>query len=315
MFLKNTINVFASNFTLTYRLLLYKLLIGAICIAIGFATVLPLLEPVMIDMQAANVFETASLITQSFADSTLFSDTVSAEILQTINTVHEILIYHSSSLLAMYFGFALLLILWYFGSAAIDIALCEVIHFFCKQKSRRSLMACFISRFVDVCKYTLFKMFIILPVEICIIALSVFVYVFNIGGFFSTSIAILLIFGLYPLKEVYVTCFAPCLICSGKGLFASFKHGVLLSLTKGVKVYSTHLFVLICGAIFCFMASLISLGALTIYAFAIFSIYKKCLSFVIYYNLEGVRFYSDSETIVTPYIVKVQEDDYTVDLL
>lgn len=315
MFLKNTINVFASNFTLTYRLLLYKIIIGAFCIAIGFATVLPLLEPVMLDMQGAGVFETASLITQSFADSTLFSDTVSAEILQTLNTVQEILVYHSSSLLAMYIGFALLVLLWYLGSAAIDIALCEVIHFFCKQKSRRSLMACFISRFVDVCKYTFFKMFLILPVEICIIALSVAIYMFNIGGFFSTSIAILLLFGLFPLKDVFTTCFAPCLICSGKGLFASFKHGVELSLSKGVKVYSTHLFVLICGTIFCFAASLVSLGALSLYAFAIFSIYKKCLSFVIYYNLEGMRFYSDSETIVTPYIVKVQEGDYTVDLL
>lgn len=315
MFLKNTINVFASNFTLTYRLLLYKLIIGVLCIAIGFATVLPLLEPVMLDMQAAGVLETASLITQSFADSTLFSDTVSAEVLQTVNTVRDILIYHSSSLFAIYVAFAFLVILWYFGSAAIDIALCEVIHFFCKQKSRRSLMACFISRFVEVCKYTFFKMFIILPVEICIIALSVAVYVFNIGGFFSTSIAILLLFGLYPLKDVFVTCFAPCFICSGKGVFASFKHGITLSLSKGVKVYSTNLFVMICGAIFCLMASLVSLGALTIYAFAIFSVYKKCLSFVIYYNLEGMRFYSDSETIVTPYIVKVQEGDYTVDLL
>ncbi len=315
MFLKNTVNVFASNFTLTYRLLLYKLLVFALCIAIGFATVLPLLVPVVEDMQSAGVFETASLITQSFADSTLFSDSVSVEILQTVHTVRDILIYHSESLLSMYVGFAILLLFWYFCSAAIDVAICEVIHFFCKQKSRRSLMACFISRFVEVSKYTVFKMFLILPVEICVIALSLLVYIFNIGGIFSTSIAILLLFGLFPLKDVFVTCFIPSLVCSGKGLFASFKHGLNLSLSKGIKIYSTHLCVLICGAIFCLMTSIVSLGALTIYSFAVFSIYKKCLSFVIYYNLEGMRFYSDSETIVTPYIVKVQEGDYTVDLL
>ncbi len=315
MFLKNTINVFASNFTLTYRLLLYKLFIAALCIAIGFATILPLLQPVVSDMQAAGVFETASLITQSFADMTLFSENVSTEVIHAVNTVRDILVYYSSSLLAIYVAFACLLLFWYLASATIDIALCEVIHFFCKQKSRRSLMACFISRFVEVCKYTIFKMFIILPVEICIIALALFIYIFNIGGLLSTSIAILLIFGLFPLKDVFTTCFAPTFICSGKGVFSSFKHGMNLSLTKGIKIYSTHLFVLICGAVFCFMASIVSLGALTIYAFAMFSIYKKCLSFVIYYNLEGMRFYCDSETIVTPYIVKIQEGDYIVDLL
>ncbi|MFI3167632.1 MAG: hypothetical protein R3Y32_05885 [Bacillota bacterium] len=315
MYLKNTFNVFSSNFTLTFKLLFYKFIVASICVGIGFATILPLFEPVVYDMQQAGVFDTVALLSQSVSDFTLFSDSVSAELLLSITAIKEILIYHSSSLMAIYLGFGVLLLIWYLCSSAIDVAMCEVINFFCKQKTKRSLVACFITRFVEVCKYTFFKLFLILPVEIFIFILAGAVYVFNIGGIFSTSLAITVIYILIPLKNQFTCLFAPCLVNSSDGVFKSFKRGYALSLSKGVKVYSSNLFIMIMGIMFCTIASISSLGALSLYSFAIYAVFYKCYTMTLYYNLAGVRFYSDSETIVTPYIVKVQEGDYVIDLL
>ncbi len=315
MFLKNTFNVFSSNFTLTFRLLGYKIIVAMLCFAIGFATILPLFEPVVFDMYEAGVFEIGAILSESASESTLFSESVSAEVFSTINTARDILIAHADSLMNIYLGFCILVLIWYLSSSAIDIAMCEVINFFCKQKTKRSLVACFISRFDDVCKFTFFKLFLILPVELCIFAIAGGIYFFGIGGIFSTYLAIIALYALIPLKNVCTCLFAPCLIYNNQGVFASFKHGIQLAFSKGVKVYSSNVFILIIGAIFCMLASFVSLGALALYAFTIYSVYYKCYAWVVFYNIEGVRFYSDSETIVTPYIVKVQEGDYTVDLL
>lgn len=315
MFLKNTFNVFSSNFTLTFRLLLFKIFVALSCVAIGFATILPLLEPVAQDMQSAGVFDVFALISSSVKDSTLFTDSVSAQILQTFVIASDILAFYADSLIAIYFALALLVLIWYLGSSAIDVAICEVINYFCKQKSKRSLLACFISRFVDVCKYTFFKLFLILPIEICIFALAFFTYIWGVGGIFSTTLSFAIIYALLPLKDVFTCLLAPRLVNSNEGIFASFKHGCKLSLSKWVKVYSTNLFIMIVGMTFCFLAGTISFGALAIIAFPIYMVFYKCYTMVLYYNLEGVRFYSDSETIVTPYILKIQEGDYTVDLL
>ncbi len=315
MFFKHTFNVFSSNFTLTFKLLAYKILLAGFCLVIGFATILPLFEPVILDMEYAGIFDVAGLVSSSIQDFTLFSDSVSAEVLNAFTATKEILVIHASNLSSIYFGLAVLLLIWYIASAAIDIAMCEVINFFCKQKSKRSLVACFISRLVDVCKYAFFKLFLILPVELCIFGLGAFIYLFNIGGFFSTTLAIALIYVLIPLKNQFTCMLAPCLVSDNSGVFASFRKSCDLAFSKGVKVYSSNLFILILGMMFCFVASISSLGALALYAFAIYAVFYKCYTMVLYYNLVGMRFYSDSETIVTPFIVKVKEGDVTIDVL
>lgn len=315
MFLKNTFNVFSSNFTLTFRLLGYKIIIAALCAAIGFSTILPLFQPVLFDMQEAGIYETLTLVSRSASEFTLFSDSVSAELLQAVNSIKDILVYHYDSMQAIYFAFCGLLLIWYLSSSAIDIAMSEVINYFCKQKSKRSLVACFITRFVDVCKYTFFKLCLILPVELCILAIAFGIYILNIGGIFSTALAISFIYLLWPLKNVFICLFAPCIVNSNGKIFDSFKHGCELASKKWIKIYSSNLFIMIVGLMFLSFASITSLGALALYSVAIYSLYFKCYSFVVYYNIEGVRFYSDSETIITPYIVKVQEGDYIVDLL
>ena len=315
MLLKNSFKVFSSNFSTSYRLFVYKLIIGMLLIALSFATIVPFLTPVIEDIQTAGVFD---LISQSFDDiknMRFFSDDFAARSVEVMRILKEVIVLHSSNFVFIYTWLFVLILIGYILSSISDIVVADMIDSFCIQKTKMSFASCYATKMITSLKYTAFKFFLILPIDIFIFMSTFWIFASRPFGIISIFISFILMFTLIPLKNTLVCCFAPIIVHEQKGIFASFKKSYKYSTSRFSKLFSSNLFTFSICYVLNISIFIFTLGSLTMLTLAITGIYFSSFNMVVYYNIAGVKFYSDSETIVTPYNLKIKEDNYNIDLL
>ena len=316
MMLRNSGKVFMTNFRVVYKLLLFKVIIGILLVAIGIAIFLPNLTPVWEDLKELGVVDMTKEFFEKLTSLSVSNDEVKTLLADITQLTQTVLAVHSSNLLRSYIGIGVIIFLAYFFARLGDVPLAVLLHGYMQYQARFSFSSELIGKFVLSLKYSLMTLCILLPIDVAIVALSLFILI-GIGGsfaFFSAFFAMLVFILLFALRLTFSSVWLPCMIAEERGVVNAFKESLSVLSDRFGMIYSECLVILIAGITLTLAVGVSTFGAAIPLLFTAMPVFYLSFGFVAYFGVKGKRYYVDYETIVTPKKLRDKELNFKYDL-
>jgi len=307
MILDNSFRVFANKSSLIWRVLLYELICLILLCGIAVACCYSLFT-----FLSTNGFlgEVGDFITAN-----LFNFRID-QILQGIGVLSNdflaIIVANTAQLLPLVI--LLFLIFGVLGSLVlglVEIPLTECIYGYMGSCSRLNFMGYFISNFGRSVKFRLCKLITTVPLDLAIlVAFFALLQLFTLGGVLNILAPFIIVFALILLISLRQSLFAEwnaCIVVNNTGIWKGLRDNF-----KNIrKNYKTILGTVIISVILAFAINY-GLSALTCGVGLFISIPATIVFFnvmynVIYFHLNGLRYYIDKDRIITPKKVEDQE--------
>lgn len=182
---------------------------------------------------------------------------------------------------------------------------CEMMYGFMATGSKQSFTGTLLRTLNKSLPYSLLRLVFILPFDILIMA-SIFGLTIISHPLYAYAMPILVV--LFPaiffaFKETFTAGWAPAMIVYGHNVFKAFRKGQKVILRRGLRVFSTSYVIYLLAIVLSMILGLYSLIIILPVIFPLFDI----LETVAFFSSQGMRFYSDLDTIVTP--KKLEEVD------
>lgn len=316
MMLRNSGKVFATNFRIAYKLLLYKVIVGVLLVAIGIAIFLPNLTPVFEDMKELGVIDMTKEAFENLFSLSSSNEEVKATFSDATQLTRTVLAVHSDNLMRSYIGIGVIVFLAYFLTRISDYPTASLIHGYMQYQARFSFSSELIGKFVLSLKYALFSLCILLPIDVAIVGLSVFLLI-GIGGgfaFVAPFIASLTFILLFALRLSFSSVWLPCMVAEEIGPVAAFKQSLPVLGDRFGMIFSECLLMVIGSMTLFVIVGISTLGAALPLLFVAFTVFYSSFGFVAYFGVKGKRYYVDYETIVTPKKLRDKELNFKYDL-
>ena len=306
MVITETTKLFIRNGGLVWRILAYVLVCLLIICGLGVAICYPLIQ----NLSDAGFFaQLSSLITDNVANLRL--DQIFSGVAQILVSFAEIVSQSLASILP--FVIVLIIIIEFFGSFLIglgELAIHDAIYHYMGSNTKISFSSCFIKNLRKSVKLQLAKLVVIVPINLIIIAAFIgSILLFTIDNFwltfFAPFICVLVVTFLSAIKSTIFCAWAPSMVVRNQGVWASLKESVRdvcknFGMIFGRQLVLTVFFIAVNIAAWILTASV---GLfLTIPATILFN---SIFGMVIYFYINGLKFYVDSDEIITP---KKKED-------
>ncbi len=316
MMLRNSGKVFATNFRVTYKLLLYKFIVAVLLVAIGIAIFLPNLTPVWEDMKELGVIDmTKEALSNLFSLSTP-NDEIRATLSDATQLTNTVLAVHSDNLMRSYIGIAVIIFLSYFLTRISDYPTAVLIHGYMQYQAKFSFSSELIGKFVLSLKYALFSLCILLPIDLAIASLSMFILLGLAGtlAIFAPILASFVFFMLFALRLSFSSVWLPCMVAEEIGPVKAFKESLPVLGDRFGSIYSECLIIVIMCMTLTVAVGVATLGAALPLLFVAFTVFYSSFGFVAYFGVKGKRYYVDYETIVTPKKLRDKELNFKYDM-
>lgn len=316
MMLRNSGKIFSSNFSVVYKLLLYKFIVGLLLIALAAAIFLPNLTPVWNDLKELGVVDMAKEAFDSVLSLSTSNEEIKLLVADITDMTKTVLGYHSSHLMRSYIGIAVIILLAYFFSRMADIPVAVLLHAYTQYQARFSFASECIGKFVKSLRYSLLTLCIMLPIDVAIIALSLCILI-GIGGafvYFSGFFAVLVFIVLFSLRLTFFSVWLPCMVAEERGVFDAFKESLSVLADRFARIFSECILIVVLSMCLFSLVAVSTLGAaLPLYLVAL-TVFYQSFGFVAYFGVKGKRYYVDYETIVTPKKLRDKELNFKYDM-
>ena len=295
MILKNSLKLFVANFSVFWKLLLYKLVAIGICALLLIPTYNSWVEA----LRSVNFGE----LFTDFATNTVF---VSApKLLSDLFYVCKALvdsigILFSANAFALFYSavIGLFILPFLFGLSSIPTG--EGLYSYMASLNRSSFMASFVEKLKSSLIYSLVRVLIWLPIKVVLVVGSYYIlHLATLGGIISIFSPILIVFYIVVILALATTIFGglmpatvvfniPVTKCFGKSFKAVYR--VFL------RVLSCFLVIYFLFVMFTFIATAYSLIVLIPFT----SVAVIMTQMVMFFESQGMRYYVDLDTIVCP---------------
>lgn len=307
MIFKNTFKLLLTNFSLTYKILIYKLIVLLLALGIAVTIGSPfLMHLTEIDFfsyilnQTVNLFENIN-IGNIFI---YFKDIFNQVIILFKNLETNLLINGIVATSAFF------LIYFLIGSLS-ELAVINCLNGNMSSKTKLSFFKSLISKMAKSFAMNVVKLILSIPYIICVGLLFYFSFKFYdiYGNFIKIIIPFLLFIAFVFITSFYLSLmlgFPSSIIVNDEGIFKSLKRGFCAIKKKYIRVLSTSIMVVFVLTIFNIFFAVFSFFAGLILTLPISSLVISLFKIVSYYESNGMRYYV-GEQIRSP--LKVGEQD------
>lgn len=295
MMFKNSLKLFVANFSVFWKLLLYKIIAIGVCVL--------LLIPVIPAWESA--LSQVSFVEQltNFATNTVFSST--AVFLRSLFILVDTfvsavgILFASSAISVFYSAFVVLFLLpILFGLSSIPTG--EGLYSYMASLSKSSFTATFISKIGSSFVYSILRTLIVIPVVAIICVCLYFLLSLSLlDGILQVFLPIIVILFFVISVSVLITILCgwlPATVVFNAKPIKGFKKGLKAVFRKFFRLLSSVLVIIFFTTMLSFMFTTFSLIALIPLA----SVSIIMLEMVMFFESQGMRYYVDLDTIVTP---------------
>ncbi|MEG2116935.1 MAG: hypothetical protein RRZ69_04580, partial [Clostridia bacterium] len=172
MYLKQSIGVLVSNFSLCYKVLLYKVIVGLIIIAIAVAIFLPSFLPVFQDLEELGVINMCKEVFEKVATFKFVGEeSLAVSFDNILNLTSDVLVNHANTLMTTYIGTAVLILIAFFLNSFSQVPTAEVLYGAMELQAKYYFTSSILTKSKTSLYYALLSMALMLPIDIIIYGL------------------------------------------------------------------------------------------------------------------------------------------------
>lgn len=299
MMFKNSFKLLCSNFDKVWKLLVYQILSWGIVVgllAIFHDTYIPLLT------EACNLNNIDSV----FMSGTLYGINIPTALTAICNAILKFVeLLFTTNVGA---GIFLLVVLFFVRPLFAGVGkyvVCEMMYGFMATSSKHGFTSTLLRTLNKSLPYALVRLVFIIPFD-ALIMTSIFGLTVISHPLYAYAMPFLVV--LFPavclaFKETFTAGWAPAMIVYDYNVFKAFVKGQRVILRRGARVFSTSFVIYVFALVLSMVFGLYSLIVILPVIYPLYDIFEN----VAFFSSQGMRFYSDLDTIVTP--KKLEEVD------
>lgn len=303
MTFKNTFKLLLSNFSNTWKLLLYRI-ISVLCV-LGLTTVVA--WPIINVLIKENFFVNL----QTSAEGLLFNlniENIFVTIDGIIKNFYHIILDNGYLTQTFICGVVVTVVIAFLDGYA-KVAISESCNGFMSSLTKYAFTNSYVSNFGKATLLNLSSLITSWPLTLAI-WLGVYIFaskLYTIMGVFAIILAIMILVILLALKHTLFGGWKPAMIVHNKSTFVSLSKGVGATCKRFFKALSNYLILVIVGLIINVFALTITAGVALFITLPISTVMFILADQVMYYEAMGMRFYVDSDHIISP--KKLEQQD------
>lgn len=294
MMFKNSIKLLCANFDKVWKLLVYQILSWGIVIALlapFYSTFADIATTVWANYNLGNVFTSGTFYGLSVSVANALKSTLAA-IFAFISTL-----FSTNVWIGIYFA----IIIYVVRSFLADIGrfvTCEMMYGYMATSTKRSFTGTLLRTLRQSLSYAGMKLLFVIPFNVLICG-GVYGLSLLPGSVVSVLLPILIVIIpalLFAFKETFICGWAPAMIVFDCNVFKAFPKGMSAVFRRGLRVYSTAIVIYLLTLILAMAFGLYSLVIILPVLFPLTYIFEM----VMFFSSQGMRFYVDADTILTP---------------
>lgn len=300
---KSTFKLILNNFSMVWKILLYKIIV-AICL-IGLTTVfcLPIIRALINENYFAFLQENLSGMFLNFNLSSLVS------IMQAIIQRFYEIVTNANLLVLSIVSQVVFVIVYYYVDRLSYLAIVDDVHSFMSSNLKLGFLNCYVTNFGKSCKLGLLKLVTNFLFDIIIWGGTAMIYYLLSKNVVALAPLLALCFGLlaFSLKTSLLAGLETSLIVNNCSLIQAIKNNFKAISKKFVSIFSNVLIISILLLFLNMFAVFFTFGGALLITIPLSTLTLLTFKNVAYYECTGTRYYADSQTIMMP--KKLEEQD------
>lgn len=303
---KNSFKIFISNFSNTWKLLLYKFIIVLFGAGLVAGLVLPNVITVINSIAETGLFTNLKDIVNAIFTSFFNPGDQLVGIIEQL----KISVEQTSLVLAGYadklsLTYILLVFIWLVTNVLgglSQLAVADIVAGDMASGAKFSFMSRYTINLYRSVKYRLVWLLTVLPINIILIFAVWFCFslLFNIIGVVALFFAVALFVILSALKQSFFCCWLPQYAVENTPAFDSIRLGVKLSRRKFSSLFSSYILINISLIALHTILALFTCGVGLLVSIPGASLFKTIYGMVTHFELSGRKYYNDGKTIIEP---------------
>ncbi|MBO5102880.1 MAG: hypothetical protein J6C13_02180 [Clostridia bacterium] len=306
MVITNTAKLFIRNGGLVWRILAY--LLGCLLILGGLG--LAICYPLIVNLSEAGFFtQLADIVVNSFANIRI--DQIFSSISELIVSLGTIISQNIAEILPLVIVFVIIVQFFgYFLVGLSELAIIDCLYGYMGSNAKLGFANCFIKNLRKSLKLQLAKMLVVVPFNLIITcAVICCLMLFTTGSFIISVIApficVLVLALLSSIKSTLFCAWTPCMLARDYGVWYALKQSTNDVCKSFGKIFGRQFVMMICFIAINFAAWILTAGVGLLLTIPACILFNKIFGMVIYFYINGQRFYVDNDQIISP---KKKED-------
>jgi hypothetical protein len=301
MSFRNSLKLLLNNFSSVWKLLWSKLVVFIVSASLIVAFVLPTVISIFNSVAGTGLFENAWQLLDDFINRADMQPSVEA-LKNSLDMSSKVLADNAGKLSVSYFSVLAILIFSNLISGLANFAMSDVMNVDMCANAKLPFMSRFIITLGKGIRYQLVRLITEIPLFIIVLSAvwQIFSFLFSLIGILSVFFSVALFFLLIAACQTFFCCWLPEVTVNRGGVFEAIKKGFALAKPHYFNLLSVFLladfFVFLTNAVLAFFTC----GAGLIISIPMSILFYIILKLVIYYDLRGLKYYIDSNTIVIP---------------
>ncbi len=299
--LKHSISILMSRFSLTYKTLLYLMIVIIFFGIIGVCALLPMIKPL-----TAAIDEIA--ITTHLYDT--FFDIVKGNVenqqanydllVSDFNAVKNAFSSNTASVALSVVWIVIVLVMFKIAMTLCHYPISDVVNNFMAYNSRYGFSSNFIHNIGISFRYALAEFIVTLPYYLICAALicGIGYLVFLISNIIGIVIAFTLIVIMFALKKTLLSFWLPHIIYTKNGVFKCLKEQFRLLKHKFLKVFGLYVMAILLMFAFTVIFGITTLGVGFFLGYAMCVVIARIIDMVIYYRDQDHKYYIEPKNVI-----------------
>lgn len=303
MMFKNSSKLLAGNFSFVWKLILYYILVCGITVGL----IAPFFGQIKVAFSEADTLARAGQLLVDFNVSSNPFNLIFVlnEVVTSVVTI-SINMFASQTFVAIYL-FVVIFYVFPFLLGLADLAVGQTLFGYMSSLTRYSFVGSFMKFFARSARFQLFKTLVMLPVNLIIVTVFVLTLRLSLVGgimlYFLPFILVAVLITLVALKKTIFGGWMPAIVVYDCNMFKGFAKGFKAVLRRFFKILSTALVIMLLCVAVVYLFGTFAFPVLIPFFASFFYVFEM----VMFFSSQGMRYYVDIETIVSP--KRLEESD------
>lgn len=307
MFIKNSLSLFVNNINISFKAMLYRLVVVSVCTAIVALISSINLNVILFSEEASNFIDSLRAALSSFIGANYSFDMKVAE---SYDALMNLVKANISSVIGTIIGIAAFAYVENFLLGVCHFAVTKCVNAHMSSITKLGFTEAIFSSLGTAAPFEAIYAAIKILVVILTVALCGVFAIYTIA-YLSLFALIIAVWGMIVIISFYLTITAPCRpsVVNGLGVTAAFK--AKYDSKKFWTCFGSFVLALTVAIVVNVLFFATTFGAGLMISLPLTTLFFACLKLVVYYNLNDRKYYIDIDTIITP--VKLREDGELLD--
>lgn len=301
---KHTFHVFVDNFSVTYKQLLYRLIVSLVAIGLYAAVIVPLVKGLTDSAQYTNLIEGVKLFLKNLVEGNSAEMGEATEQIKTaFNGISEFVTHNAGNIALGALGVILVQLIQKFFDGIGNYVTAAVINDKMALRAQSPFMVTLLHSLKPAALYSLIYVPVSLVYSLAVYVGTFYIIFFLLPSFFfplKIFLFITLMVVAVSLKMVFTTDWLPALIRGKMRQGQAFRYTFSRKNKRTLNVLSNYLVITLMIFALNVAAVLCTFGAGTLLTVPSSYVILVCFEFVNYYDREELKYFLDKNTVIKP---------------